>query len=257
MFSISDSLTIAAAFGNFLLGFIILFKNPRKLLNITFSLFSFVAVLWILANFIFKYYDSGLILKSQYALGALIMPLALIWIYVLVDGKINKKKVIWISIICIALSSAVYLDGLFISDFLTNNGNAQIIKGPLFDYYGFFILGFFLFFVYKLIVSIRRFPDRTSKIQLWFTLWGVILFAGISIFVGFILPLFNIILVGPYDAQSSLFFVTLSAYAILRHKLFDLKIITTELLVSGIWLFLLVKILLSASLTDKIGRAHV
>ena len=252
MFSLSESLTLAAAFGNFILGFLILVKNPKKPLSIAFSVFSFTTVLWIFSNFIFSYYQSVFILESQYALGAIIMPLALIWVYILIDGKINAKKIIYILVLGVILSSAVYINGIFISNLIINNNSVVIIKGPLFDYYSIYIPGFLVFFIITLILGIRNTKITINKVQLWFTLWGVVLFAGISVFVGFILPLFNVILVAPYDAQSSLFFVAFSAYAILKHKLFNLKVISTELLTGGIWIFLLVKILLSESFTDVV-----
>lgn len=250
MFSISDSLTLAATFGSFLLGFIVLFKDPRKLLNVTFSIFSLATVLWILSNFIFEFYGSSLIIKSQYALGALIMPLAIIWVYILVDGTISKKRIALIAGIGLLFSVPIFFGDHVISQVIIENGKTQIITGSLFNYFGVCIFIVFAFFIYKLITGIRKAKDKVVKIQLRFTMWGVVLFAGISVFVGFVLPFFDILIVGPYDAQSSLFFVTLSAYAILRHKLFNLKIITTELLVSAIWMFLLIKILLSSSLTD-------
>lgn len=250
MFSLSDSLTVAAAFGNFLLGLIVLIKSPKKLLNITFSILSFATVLWILSNFVFSYYKLEWILRSQYAMGSIIMPLALIWVYVLTNGKLKVKETLIFLLIGTVLFSVVYLDGIFISNIIINGGNIKIIPGPVFDYFSIFTLALFAFFIGKILFSIKEAKSDVAKTQLWFTFWGVVAFAGISIYVGFVLPFFNIIPVGPYDAQSSLFFVGFSAYAILRYKLFNLKIISTELLVSAIWIFLLVRILLAVSVTD-------
>lgn len=248
MFSLVDSLTLTAAFGSFLLGIIALVKDPKKLINLTFSIFSFTTVLWIMSNFVFSFYKIKFILQSQYALGSLIMPIALIWVFVLIDNRITKKRLV--AIISVAtFAFLVSFTRIFISDLIINNGSAEVIAGPLFEYYSIFILCIFVFFISNLILGITK-SSGTKKIQLKLVLFGSLTFGGISMITSFILPFSNWIPVGPYDAQSSLFFVAFSAYAIFKHKLFDLKVIATELLIGTIWLFLLVRILLSVTVTD-------
>ncbi|MFH2097407.1 MAG: ATP-binding protein [bacterium] len=123
-----------------------------------------------------------------------------------------------------------------IQDFKIISGDQyELILNPFFDYYSLVYLSLFIFLLYKLIRSLKK-SDGVKRSQLLYVLFGALGFGGISMIVSFILPLFNISLVAPIDAQSSLIFVGFTAYAIVRHQLLEIRLVVTR---SIIYFFLI------------------
>ncbi len=193
------------------------------------------------------------------------IPVAFLWIFPLLEKRLTSIKVLMLSAIGMVVVLLPYIDGLIIKGLrvgsevaptLTAQGvhiSSQITPilstGYLFDYYSVFMVGLYAVLIYELISGVRKYDD-VRKTQLKSILLGALLFGGISILVNFILPFFNIVPVAPYDAQSSIFFVAFSAYAILKHRLFDAKIIAAEVLTFVTWIFLLIQLLLAESLRE-------
>ncbi|HEY1074937.1 MAG TPA: GAF domain-containing sensor histidine kinase [Patescibacteria group bacterium] len=76
--------------------------------------------------------------------------------------------------------------------------------------------------------------------QLRYVLLGISIFSIITFAFGVILPLFDIKPVVAFDAQSSLIWVALTAYSIVAHQLFDIRVIIKKTVVySGLLLFTL------------------
>jgi len=193
------------------------------------------------------------------------IPAAFLWIFPLLEKRLTSIKVLILSAIGIIVVFLPYVNGLVIKGLrvssevaptLTAQGlhiSSQITPilttGYLFDYYSVFMMILYAVLIYEIVGGVKKYDD-VRKTQLKYILLGSLLFGGISILVNFVLPFFNIIPVAPYDAQSSIFFVAFSAYAILRHRLFDAKIIAAEVLTFVTWIFLLIQLLLAENLRE-------
>jgi len=231
MVNITNILTLITALTNLFLGTLVFVKGKRKLLNLSFTIFAFITAIWVFSNFLFTIRPNLFFMQSQYALGILVLPVALIWIYILVEGTINFFKLIGISILGLSLSFPSYINGLLIKQIKVFSGGKYILTlGPYFNYYSVFIFLFYIFLLYKLIGGLRK-SEGIKKLQLKYVLIGALGFGGISIAVSFILPFFGVVMVGPYDAQSSLIFVIFSTLAITKYHLFGIRVLLTELLV--------------------------
>ncbi|MDP2641563.1 MAG: ATP-binding protein [Candidatus Yanofskybacteria bacterium] len=121
--------------------------------------------------------------------------------------------------------------------------------GPFYDFYG-IVVGLFFLSVLAVLIRGMQISSKERRAQLIYIFFGSLAFGGISVAVNFIFPIFSIVPVAPYDAQSSLLFVGFSAYAILRHHLFSARVVATELFIVAIWILLFAKILLSQTLGD-------
>ena len=90
--------------------------------------------------------------------------------------------------------------------------------------------------------------------QTIYILLGLTLSATSAIFFNLILTQISVIPAGinRMGIYGILFFVFLSAYAILRHRLFNVRVIATELLVFAIWIFTLIRLLLSEGYQERI-----
>ena len=252
-----NALTLIIALVNLLSGSLVFIKGKKAFLNISFAIFSFLTAIWIFSNFVFTIRPSLWIMQSQYAFGIIVMPAALIWLYSLIDRKIGTVKLAAIIIIGLTMFSLTFVNGLVIQGVeIASDGSYLLNVGAFFDYYSILVLSFYAFLLYKIISGLKRFSGA-KKIQLRYILVGSLVFGGVSMIANFILPFFDIIPVAPYDAQSSLFFVILSTYAITKHHLFNIKIIATELLVGLVSLILLVELLLSKTLSVTLLKSGI
>src|SRR3989344_8406554 len=94
----------------------------------------------------------------------------------------------------------------------------------------------------------RNTTDRIYKIQIRFVLTGVVLYGLTAITSSLILPrFFGIFDYTLLDAPSLIFFVGLTAYAILKLHLFNVKVIATELLVFALSIFIFIRAVVSES----------
>ncbi|OGY61211.1 MAG: hypothetical protein A3F99_01300 [Candidatus Colwellbacteria bacterium RIFCSPLOWO2_12_FULL_43_11] len=193
------------------------------------------------------------------------IPAAFLWMFPLLEKRLTSVKVLILWVIGTVVVLLPYIDGLVIKGLRVGSEvvptstiqglhiNSQVTPilttGYLFDYYSIFIMVFYAVLIYEIVGGLRKYND-VRKTQLKYILIGSLLFGCTSILVNFILPFFNIVPVAPYDAQSSIFFVAFSAYAILKHKLFDAKIIAAEVLTFVTWIFLLIQLLLAESLRE-------
>lgn len=106
--------------------------------------------------------------------------------------------------------------------------------------------------LYALIEMVRflgRFTeDRLRQLQF-------IIFSSILGFLGgnSILFLVYDIKIEPFPLILVPFHIITLAYAITKHHLFDIKVIATELVIFSLWLFLLTRIFLSETISDKIS----
>src|SRR3989344_1917488 len=120
--------------------------------------------------------------------------------------------------------------------------------GPMYIY---FTVYFFATVIYALAILaeyIRAVPPKEAlrlKFVLFSSLFGFI-GGGFVFFLTFNIP------IPPYPIVLFTFYPMIIAYAMLRHKLFNVKVAATEILTGAIWLALLFRVLLSENLTEQI-----
>jgi signal transduction histidine kinase len=120
--------------------------------------------------------------------------------------------------------------------------------GPLYIY---FTIYFFALVLYALFVVFNKyrttddtFEKKRLKYILYFTIAGF--GGGGSVF----LLTFNI-LIPPYPIILFSLYPVISGYAIFKYQLFDVKIITTQILTFFLWIFILLRTLLAVGLKEQ------
>ena len=230
---------------NLALGIFILIKGYKKKLNISFAIFLFITAFWILTNFLFVIIPSLFLMKAQYAFGTLVLFSSLTWIYLITDKMISFKIFLRIILSSFFVFSLAFIDGLVIKEVIINQDSYNLIVGPLFNFYSIALILVYSFIIYKLIKGLL-YSKGLQKSQIKYILIGGILFGGSAMMFDFILPFFNIIPVASYDAQSSLFFIGFSAYAITRYRFMDIRIFIRKLMVVSFTICLIIIISLVA-----------
>lgn len=245
-------LTLITAVLNASLGIIVVRSKGNTSLRWWFLLFTSFLFLWCLTNFLFESYSISLfLLKSQYSTGGLVLVSALPWVILMASNVLKKRTVILICLLALIIFLLPYGDGLLIAGISRSaSGGFVFQQGPIFNVYGLILFLLMAGIISILVVGLKK-STGEKKDQLRFVLIGITLFAATSLVVNVLLPALGITPVVAFDAQSSLFWVVLTTFAITRYKLFNIKVIATQIFV-GLLLFLIMARILSANTRSDI-----
>ncbi|GEM_PF-6451790 len=243
-------LPIIVIFLNLLLAIFVLSQNTKAPSNRLFALLASFGALWTFANFMTDRLVSILWLQTTYALGASLISIGLIWVLLITENQLNKKKVYPISLIALLFSIISYKNG-FINNFLgqTKSENFFTISaGWGLTIYGLFYLSSTFLILFKLYNSITKTNDKEKKHQFKSVFIGALITLIITAFTSFILPnYFSIFLSSNIDSIGFLIFLLFIAYSITRHHLFSIRVITIELITFGLWAIILIQTLVADS----------
>src|SRR3989344_4706957 len=121
------------------------------------------------------------------------------------------------------------------------------IPGPLYSFYLVFFYFFLVMYSFILLVRSYRTSVESKRGQIFYVILGAIFgFGGgaTNFFLWYGIP------IPPYGNFLVSLFPFFLGYAIIKHHLFNVRVIATELLVFSIWVFLLVRTILARSLQD-------
>lgn len=219
----------------------------------TFALMGFLMLLWV--DFA---YLARLVGVSQLSLSELYLrvawvatPLLFYFTYltsIYVIKKETNYKVASVVLLFFAaiLSVATAFTDLIIEGVKFTAGDLDIIYGIGFYPFLFVI---FIFMVFTLVPLFLEKLTKSSKIFLV----GVIIFYVANLIFNIALPAFvgvtHLYYIGDY---STIFLLGFTAYAIVQHELFDIKVIVTEALTVVIWMVLFTKLFVSQSTTETV-----
>lgn len=155
------------------------------------------------------------------------------------------STILFTSVVLISLAAA--FSPWVVSTFKFTNDVLDIVYGPLFYPYLLVVMA-------TIIATIASFwkAERNQAVSAFMV--GVFVFYILNAIFNIILPVFmhitNLYFIGDY---STTFLLAATTFAILRHKLFDIKVFATEILTFGTWVTLLVRIFLyPGSLTQTV-----
>lgn len=240
---------------NIAVGFLVYFNNKKSSTNKLWSLFSISVAIWGFGSYLISFSkDSNevILLWRITHIGVIIIPFSLLLFTQSFLGIKNRVIAISSIILCIAfllvnassyfIRSTRYLFNQFYYD------------GPPTIIYSIFVLIFVVTFFYILIISFKSYfstRDHNKKQQILFFIIATIIgsLGGSTSF----LPVYGIDFY-PYFNASIILFPLIIGYAILKYKLFNLKILIAELFVFFIWVFVFLRSLLSISIEDKIAN---
>ena len=231
---------LVASILNIFLGLYVYASKRKSTMGILFLFFSFFSSYWIFTNFLIGIFPTLFWFRHSYAAAALFIPASLIWIIYLTDQKLRK----FFSLVFVSLGIIIAFITAF-TDLIINSaegigfgGAERVTFGPLFPLFSLFFLGIILYFTIKLIVTYFK-ATGIKKIQLKYVLFGVICYGILSSIVSFLLPLFRITILIPFDSPSSLFFVIFTSYAITRYRFLDVRLIIFRSISFGILIALI------------------
>ena len=236
-------------------GCLVYFNNKSRVGKV-FLFFSLSFSMWMLSYAIWLAQPdsvSALFWSRMLNLGATFMPvLYLHWVTLALKVEKKHLKLIIVGYIGTALYSAFSFSPLYID---------RVMRVGAFPFwpqanvlYSIFLFSmlvpFFAYGIYLLArILLSKESDPSTKVQSKYMLIGTILslVGGWSNF-----PLmFGIAFIAPQLTMLTIFHPMFFAYGSLQHKIFNMKTIATEILVFGLWVFILVRTIFFENTTDQ------
>lgn len=254
---ISNLLLFLVGFINLSLGFLVFLKNRKSNINIYYGFTALTTAGWSIGLAAFRlsgnpqlalfwaqfYYVSAALIGTSFLSFSFSFPFD--------QGKIRIiYRILFYIFTAFVLFVSIWPGAMIQSIEKRPWGNEAILTSSYYIYTTYFIMcmiGAFGNFLQK-----NRKSDKLQKIQIKYVFIGTLIAAIWGVAFNLILPLignYRLIWLGPYF---TLIMVGLIAFAILKHHLMDIKVITTEIFSILVSLVLLVNALLSKSLNDFI-----
>ncbi len=256
-----DAVTITLIIVTFIvlgLGFAVIL-NSREKLNRLYFLNILTIIGWAVAMMYYRLSTPESILdwtRLLYVAASLIASNFLYFTYVFPKyERISLKIKSFIFVPNIVLIGLCLFGNHIIKGAAVNpSGENLIFWGDLYIFYVLYILFYFNLAFYRLFRKRFKVTDKLEKTQLTFVILGYVSSGFISFTTNLILPSFGIFILNWMGQVSTVLMAISAAYAIIRHGLFNAKVIVTELLVFAIWIIILVRLLVSRSGGDILSN---
>ena len=241
-----------AFFSYFILG------RGKTKTNVLFSLIVLSVASWALfLGFFISTKDLGdaLIYANIYYIFAAIIPTLffLFTIYFNSNKEFSKKNLISLIPVIVIIGAFLFDRNLLLKEiFFFEDGTKGVILNKEM-YLGY--VTYFLFFVflayYNLINSYKKASEKLAKLQFKFVFFGTTVSYVLGMIFNLFLPWkdYSLIWLGP---PFTLILVVSLGYAIIKHHLFNVKVITTEVLTFTLWIFILLRTILANNLEDQL-----
>jgi signal transduction histidine kinase len=241
----------------------VVFLNDRKsITNITFLIFSLSSIFWNICNYLFYQPNHS----PEFAL--LLLRLVIffaVWycfflfqfFYVFPEKKMLFLKkylcllFLAISVSFIALTPIVFKE---ITSFSSDGRVATVLNGFGIYIFGVGVVSLILSSFYTLITKLLKTKqDTAEREQFTYILIGAVITFTLHIIFNMVLPaFFNISQFTALGAVFTLPFGIFTSLAIIKYKLFNVKVIATELITFALWIFILVRTLIAQTTSERI-----
>ncbi|MBU3918865.1 ATP-binding protein [Patescibacteria group bacterium] len=230
-----------------ILGITILLHNPRKRPNQVLTAIVFNSAVWVFTNFMVDMAKTDLLALrwSQATLigPILIPPLFLYLSYIFPrSSKLTKLKrfFIFLPFLLLALVPTHYN----IQDaHIITNGIPEVTPGILYIPFFIYFLGFIMLALYKFFKNIKK-SSVLEKLQIEYVIIGTVLAVSVGLVANVLLLLLGVSEASSFGPHATIFWTVFLSFAILKHHLFNIKVIATELFTALLILLLFINIFL-------------
>ena len=238
-----DFLPLISAVFVFYLGLVVFWKDVRARINFTFFLLVLAIVVWLFGTFMMFVYGenkgSAIFWDRFVYSGVIFIPVFMYHFNLAYSGRKRNKILVAgyiLSFLFLFLNGTEYfVDGVFHYQWGVHT------KAQLFHHL--FLVYFFILILRWFVEMIRYYRTLKSKLARERTKYVILGFLFLFV-IGFMafLPAYGLGIY-PFAYVSGVIFAIILAYAILKHKLFNLKAVLTEMSVVGFSVLLLINLL--------------
>ncbi len=241
---------------NFLLALYVFLTNPRNLVNLSFSVLVFIntaysLVLFLLTSFpLFLEYPS--LYKSIFIIPSLI-PLAFYMFSRLFPDpppNLDLKRILTLySVVPVFIFLMSFTDYVLQSTVITQWG-IRPVYGPFFKIYVLYFLVYLFMSIHVLVSKYKKFRG-IEKVQTAYALLGMIVPFVLVVMAVLVLPLLGIRQLSQTGPLFTIIMVLVISYAILKHRLMDIRIVLRSSLIYSILTIVMASILVGFLLILK------
>ncbi|MGA2910586.1 MAG: ATP-binding protein [Candidatus Microgenomates bacterium] len=214
----------------FFLGFIVWYQNRKNPANISLSVFAASSALWCFCLYFYEnpvLYTPRVWITLAYFFVFLMVGSTLYFSSVFPNGSTKEATipVVLYTIFSLPFIYFLFFTNYWIKDVVIVNAARSTITGPVYLYWGIFNLLSGIFIINNFIKRYKA-SSLLSRLQLRYVFVGIGIMAVSTLAVDVIVPV--IFGNSSYFWVSSLFiipFIGLSTYAIIKHRLFDIRLI--------------------------------
>ncbi len=155
---------------------------------------------------------------------------------------------------------AIFLPTIAITPFLFTSYNIESVSiepwgtsyvpGPLYGVLAVYMLLMLGLMARELYAKYRHAANQEAKAQIWFLSLGFFSMIGLGAFANLILPFLGYTQASLYGPSATLFFVVFTSYAIAKHHLFDLKVVTAEVFGALLTLVTFLQVIMAESVGE-------
>ena len=214
---------------NFLIGFFVIFKNPRGRVNRAFFCLSFNTAVWSSGSFLVNVVRDKILalwlLRGSYIFGVFLLPAFLYFVYSIIEEELNFRLRLLLTIVSfvfiIFLFTPFFIKGFYVMP----SGHYISSPGPI---YYLFIMSFTLVGIFGILKLIKALIPAGSvkNMQLRYIIIAYI----IAMFSGFIyfLEILKIVKIFALNDYIIIISILIIMYAIVRHRLMDITVAITR-----------------------------
>lgn len=242
---------LVVAFLNFLLGYFVYRQDKRKLSNISFSLFAWIVAFWCFGLYFYEHpiiFSSFIWIKIVYFTVILLIG-SLFHFSFVYPIKERRFLTLFLSIYFLSAIPFIYIlffTKLWVKDVVIQPWGVETLIGPAYAYFGLFCVIVCGWALSNLIHS-YRIATGIDKLRLRYTFLGILLPVVFIILVDVIIPLMTgesrYFWLSPIF---SVFMIGCLAYAIIRYRLMDIRLVLRTGTIYFLTILILVAIILSA-----------
>lgn len=236
MISISFFIIVIIAITLVVLSFLAL-QNSKQKANGYFGIICLALSGWVIVNFLADYNAEFSLIWTRLAF--VMVELALIFFVLFANNfpllvaknRFFEPSISAVGTFIIALAFTPY----FIPSVVLIGGTSTVVTGPLYNAFLVFFPLYLLLGVGLLVWSSRHLGG-TNAIRVNLVLTGASLMAALGSVTNLIMPLLHQYTFANYGGLSTLLFTGLSSYAIIKHRLFDIRLIVARSMMYGLML---------------------
>lgn len=245
---------------NLIYGGYVFFGNNKGTSNRLFFGVILGITAWCLSMFAFRgFVDKKLVILSAQALyaSAAFIPFLFLFFSFSFPLELKKFKHSEKLILSLPFLLAVFLSmsprGL-IQDvrFLPGQENELLFNSTLHVIYAFYIVSYFSWAYINLYQTYKN-TEGVARAQMKFVILGTLISTLIGVFTNLLLPFLGIFFLNWAGQIAVIFMVALISYAILKHHLFSIDVITAELFTFGLWITILVRTVAETNPRERIN----
>ncbi len=239
-----SSIILSIVFLNIMIGLFVLFQDPKNLNHKIFSCVCFLAAIWAFSNYMTTTSLSIIWLESTYSLGSLVIATGLIWILQITETKIKYSYIFIVYCLSFFFFISPFIPNFYIKSYGLI-GSSTLINGSVgwgLVAYGIYYLLFSFLMLFVLIKRLKANLELKKSGQIRLILIGSVITLCLSAVTSLLLPMLSIFVFAGADNIVYSFFLLFVMYAISKHNLFNIKILTAHIIVLILWFYMFVQI---------------